>query len=80
MGLITIILIVLIVCIVAFVFHYVDDSGTYFLYFSLVILYIVTIILLQQPTAMDVYRGNTTLEVTYKDGVPVDSTVVWKSK
>jgi hypothetical protein len=30
------------------------------------------------PTAMDVYRGKTTLEITYKDGVPVDSVVVFK--
>lgn len=30
------------------------------------------------PTAMDVYRGKTTLEITYKDGIPVDSVVVWK--
>ena len=34
----------------------------------------------QTPTAMDVYQGQTTLEITYKDGVPVDSVVVWKSK
>ena len=26
----------------------------------------------------DVYKGKTTLEITYKDGVPIDSTVVWK--
>lgn len=32
------------------------------------------------PTAMDVYRGRTTLEITYKDGVPVDSVVVFKDK
>lgn len=32
------------------------------------------------PTAMDVYKGNTTLEITYKDGVAIDSTVVWKKK
>ena len=32
------------------------------------------------PTAMDVYRGNTTLEITYRDGVPVDSVVVFKQK
>lgn len=31
-----------------------------------------------KPTAIDVYRGKTTLEVTYKDNVPVDSTVVYK--
>ena len=33
---------------------------------------------LMKPTAIDVYEGKTTLEITYKDGVPVDSTVVWK--
>ena len=31
-----------------------------------------------KPTAMDVYQGKTTLEITYKEGVPVDSVVVWK--
>ncbi len=33
-----------------------------------------------KPKAMDVYQGKTTLEITYKDGVPVDSTVVFKGK
>lgn len=33
-----------------------------------------------KPTAMDVYQGKTTLEITYKDGVPVDSVVVFKDK
>ena len=33
-----------------------------------------------EPTAMDVYKGKTTLEITYKDGVPVDSVVVFKDK
>ena len=27
---------------------------------------------------IDVYRGKTTLEITYKDGVAIDSVVVWK--
>jgi hypothetical protein len=31
-----------------------------------------------EPSAMDVYQGKTTLEITYKDGVPVDSVVVFK--
>ena len=35
---------------------------------------------LKEPRAIDVYKGNTTLEITYKDEVPVDSTVVWKSR
>jgi hypothetical protein len=30
------------------------------------------------PTAMDVYQDKTTLEITYRDGVPVDSVVVFK--
>lgn len=30
------------------------------------------------PSAMDVYQGKTTLEITYRDSVPVDSVVVFK--
>ena len=30
------------------------------------------------PTAMNVYQGKTTLEITYRDSIPVDSVVVWK--
>ena len=33
-----------------------------------------------KPSALDVYRGNTKLEITSINGVPIDSTVVWKSK
>ena len=33
-----------------------------------------------KPTAMDVYKGKTTIEVTYRDGVAVDSVVVFKDK
>ena len=33
-----------------------------------------------EPTALDVYRGKTTLEITYRDSVAVDSTVVYKVK
>jgi hypothetical protein len=32
------------------------------------------------PTAMDVYREKTTLEITYKNGVAIDSVVVFKDK
>ena len=31
------------------------------------------------PTAMDVYQGKTTLEITYRDSIPVDSVVVFKN-
>lgn len=32
------------------------------------------------PTAMDVYQGKTTLEITYKDSVQIDSIVVFKDE
>lgn len=31
-----------------------------------------------RPSAMDVYQGKTTLEYTIRDGVKIDSVVVWK--
>lgn len=30
------------------------------------------------PKAIDVYRGKTTLEIVYRDNVPIDSTVIFK--
>ena len=33
-----------------------------------------------KPKAIYLYKGKTTLEITYRDKVPIDSTVVWKSK
>ena len=32
----------------------------------------------QKPSALDVYRGNTELEVTYVNGTPIDTIVVFK--
>ena len=34
----------------------------------------------QRPKAMDVYQGKTTIEYTIRDGVKVDSVVVFKEK
>ena len=31
-----------------------------------------------EPKAIEVYRGNTTLEITYRDSIPLDTTVVFK--
>ena len=33
-----------------------------------------------KPRAIDVYKGKTTLEITYKDGISIDSVVVFKKK
>lgn len=32
------------------------------------------------PKPIDVYRGNTTLQITYRDSIPIDSVVVFKNK
>ena len=45
-----------------------------------VIIIICLIINLRKPRAIDVYQDNTTLEITYKDSVPIDSVVVWKNR
>lgn len=34
----------------------------------------------KRPTALDVYKGKTTLEITYRDSIPVDSVVVFKEE
>lgn len=31
-----------------------------------------------KPSAIDVYRGNTELEITYVNGIPTDTVVVFK--
>ena len=38
-----------------------------------------TIIEKPRPSALDVYQGKTTIEYTIKDGVKVDSVVVFKN-
>ena len=41
---------------------------------------LISLINYNEPTALDVYRGKTTLEITYRDSVAVDSVVVYKMK
>ena len=45
--------------------------------FSAVIL-ILAFNIKDEPKAINVYRNETTLEITYRDGIPIDSVVVWK--
>ena len=37
-------------------------------------------IIVNQPTAIDVYRNKTELQITYKGTIPIDSIVVFKNK
>lgn len=39
---------------------------------------ILNIITSKYPTALDVYRGNTTLRVTVENNIPVDTTVIFR--
>lgn len=51
--------------------------------YSLVALFTICvcgIIKISTPKAIDVYRGRTTLEITYRDSIPIDSTVIFKNK
>lgn len=41
-------------------------------------LFILGLIMNDEPTALDVYRGRTTLEITYHDSIPIDTVVVFK--
>lgn len=45
---------------------------------GLLFMLIWSIISWDEPTPIDVYRGRTTLEITYRDSIPIDSVVVFK--
>ena len=66
---------------------FIDKLGISFICFSLTLSICIYSIICdpfcnvkETPTALDVYRGKTTLEITYRDSVAVDSIVVYKVK
>ena len=76
------ILLLSVICIIDIIKGNGFDSN-FFVYTLFVYSFLVFLLLLSyvyKPKAIDVYRGKTTLEITYKDRVPIDSTVVWKNK
>lgn len=63
------------------------EVDRFFRFFTALLLTILAIILVglflsyesrNTPTALNVYQGKTTLEITYRDSIPVDSVVVFK--
>lgn len=40
----------------------------------------ISVVKSKNPKPIDVYRGNTTLQITYRDSIPIDSVVVFKNK
>ena len=73
---------VFVISLFIFVIFAYDISATSFITIFLLTVGILVslLVILEEPQAIDVYRGNTTLEITYKDGVAIDSTVVFKNK
>ena len=58
-----------------------DNTPIFFITMILnIIIAFCLIINLRKPRAIDVYQDNTTLEITYKDSIPIDSVVVWKNR
>ena len=47
-------------------------------FLSTIVILTLAIALKRQPKAIDVYKGKTTLVISYKDEVPIDTVVVWK--
>lgn len=43
-------------------------------------LYVLLVISVVKPKAIDVYRGKTTLEIMYKNNIPIDTVVTYKDK
>lgn len=43
-----------------------------------ILCFIAMAIYFSSPKAIDVYKGKTTLEITYKNNIAIDSTVVFK--
>lgn len=67
----------------------IEEAGTYFcgflggwlvLVFSVIVAMIVSGEQEPKPKPIDVYRGYTTLQITYEDSTAVDSTVVFKKE
>lgn len=79
--------IIIIVCVITacvviyFAFHYDMDPWELFVVFVLGAILHMTIstsIESKNPKLIDVYRGKTTLKITYIDSIPQDTVVVWK--
>lgn len=53
-------------------------SATLVMIIFVAALYVLLVISVSKPKAIDVYRGKTTLEITYKNNVPIDTVVTYK--
>ena len=77
-------ILVIIVCVLSIkLANYKDSSSIIYLALA-IILGCISIccvaIIINQPTAMDVYKDKTKSQITYKGTIPIDSIVVFKNK
>ena len=79
---ITLIILSLFTIIAGIVIRLMDEAPLVdvFLVFVGSIMFFIGLFIIDTPTAKDVYQGKTILEITYKDGIPVDSVVIFKDK
>ena len=72
----------LIFCVTGFILGLDDKANCYIGLIGCGITIIISLVIIateaDKPTALDVYQGKTTLEITYKDSIPIDSVVVFK--
>ena len=83
MWLIIILLVITIAVTVALMLEYISENvnlAKWLLSFVIIEAVILTLCVIEinKPQAIDVYRNKTTLEITYKDSIPLDSVVVFK--
>lgn len=81
-ALYTLCIIGLIFCVMGFILGLYDESNCFIGLMGCGVTIIISLVIIategDKPTALDVYQGKTTLEITYKDSIPVDSVVVFK--
>ena len=75
----------LVFLLVGIIINFIISDGHPGIYFGTILACVGAVIIIADkyeahPTALDVYQGKTTLEITYKDGIAVDTVVVFKNK
>lgn len=79
--------VIIIICIILFgicigaLFVGIEENDSSLIIFSVILLIVIAIQLgfaLTEPSALNVYQGKTTLQITYRDSIPIDSVVVFK--
>lgn len=75
----------IILIMLSFIFCTMEDSNPFIILMTIVGVVLIAVCISDEvdkkyPKAIDVYRGNTTLKISYVDSVATDSVVVFKNK